>query len=563
MMTLLEKSQRIVETAVGTSMNRALQMKADGVIGGSLAPADTFGFGRWAEQSKYKERFAQFRGTVYSAINATSLHACKADTKVASVKGKEKEKKPRGRKALLLKSMPTSMRSKAAESELEVHEDHPLKKLLEKPNPFQGRLQFVYSFIANINLTGKGYIVGGVGEDDQMELYALPSSWVTPQYDKGKLTGWKVGDPGKPIVQHEELKPNQVVCAYMPDPSDPRGSLAPAASQSPAIRVNDKIWASREMFFENGIYPGSIVTVGTDPHPDAGGKRPRLTAGQRRQVNAAIKSVMAGVANHGNPAIIDGLIEKIERLSMTSEEMGWEKSAAETKAAILSTFCCHPYILGEYVPGSFAQAKNIMELFYGRVNVFLDMLGNAVTTLINALGGDEELLVWWEPLEYSDEESRWKKMMDLRRNNDITQNELRAEAGLPPDEDDSEDVVGTHAQHVIALLEKKGSGAITRDQCFAVLKGMGFAEDIAEDMAGEEIEPPEKAPETPPGAVPPGAEGKPLKPGEGPQTPSSGPQSPLEPEEELLAAAKALRSVPRDVSSRVAAMICKAAEMRS
>ena len=531
---MLSKAQQHLDSVVNQASASVLRTK-QGAIDGTFAPV-AGGIDQWQSRAKNRERYALFRGTLYAAVNALSMHAAGQPPVVKRLKGTEK---PKGKKA--------------ASREMEVAEDHPLVKTLRKPNPFQDGWQFVYMFVSNINLTGRAYVVGDTDSKGNLELYALPTSWVSPLYQDGKQTGWRVGDPNKPQSSHQDLKPEQVVCASLPNPADPRAALAPAESQMPAIRVDDNIWSSREMFFHNGIFPGCIVTVGQNPHPDAGNTgRPMLSSTQRRQVHAAIKKVMGGVANYGNPAIVDGLIESIERLSMTSNEMGWEKSAAETKAAILSAFCVHPYILGEHMPGSMAQAKVIKELFYERVNIFLRMLGSSVTAYLEGMGGDEVVVIEWKPKEFVDEEAQWKRLQDARRNDDVGQNEIREYLGLPPEEDKTENIIGKAAKDVLAVLQTKSQGMIKRSQAVAFIVGMGIPQDKAEAMVGEdEPEPPAQSPSGP-GAGPPGGKpsGKPT-PGEPPT------EAPETPADQLKKAIKYLREAPLDVSGALARRIVK------
>jgi hypothetical protein len=95
---------------------------------------------------------------------------------------------------------------------------------------------------------------------------------------------------------------------------------------------------------------------------------------------------MGGVANYGEPAIVDGMIESVTRLSATQNEMGWEKSEDKIRTRILSAFGVHPYILGEPVGvGGYAQVVNIEKRFYKRVNTFLDMLSTVVTNFVGPM----------------------------------------------------------------------------------------------------------------------------------------------------------------------------------
>ena len=177
---------------------------------------------------------------------------------------------------------------------------------------------------------------------------------------------------------------------------------------------------------------------------------------------------MAGIHNYGNPAIIDGYIESIDKLSMGQNEMGWEKSEASTKQAILTAFCVHPFILGEAMPGSYAQMAIVLSRFYERVNTYLDMLGSVITNFVGTAEQEDDLLVWWEKKEVVDPQLRASNLMGLRSNDDISQDEIRAEFGFGPDEDRNQSVLGKNAAQVIKTLELLGAGTITEKQAIQV-----------------------------------------------------------------------------------------------
>src|SRR5690606_7543873 len=146
-----------------------------------------------------------------------------------------------------------------------------------------------------------------------------------------------------------------------------------------------------------------------------------------------------------NPAIIDGMIEKIERLSATSNEMGWEKSEKTNRTRLLSAFGVHPFILGEAVPGSYAQSYNVEKIFFENVNTYLDMLGSCMSHFAGVLTGDENLMVWWDacrPIDPAQEALQWNQG---RSRDDVSQNEWRAWMDLPPDEDKNQNIIGKAA----------------------------------------------------------------------------------------------------------------------
>ena len=482
----------------------ALREKDAGVLGGIMSMGGGMSaLGSWQNEARYRERYNLFHGTLYAAINAIAHEAAGQEPHVGRTKIKEKKKGPKGSKTIDMirtknghyiskKSLPARIRTKAANDELEILENHQLMSTLSQPNPIQGGWQFVYSFMANLLLTGWSYVVGGVSEEtNELEYYSLPTTWIKPDHTDGPFSKFRIVNPRNPTAgaDEEPLTRDNVAFAYLPNPADPLSALAPAAAQMMAIRIEDNIWTSREQLFGNGIFPSVIITVGKDPHPDVpAGLRPRLTGGQRRQVYTAIRKVMGGVANYGSPAIVDGLIEKIERLSMSATEMGWEKSEPAVKAAILSTFCVHPFILGEGAPGSYAQMAIVSSRFNKRVNTYLMMLGNLMTNFCGGHLDDEDLLVWWDECEDVDPTRRDAMWRFARQNNDVSQNEFRAEMGLGPDEDRNESLLDKGLLGgLVQLLSQAGQGAVQPVQLEAILIGLGLPSDLAKKISGKGI----------------------------------------------------------------------------
>jgi hypothetical protein len=265
-------------------------------------------------------------------------------------------------------------------------------------------------------------------------------------------------------------------------------AASPAASQEIAVSIDEKIQTCQVRHFENGVFPSVVVTVGKNPHPDlqGGGVRPRLTPAQRRQVYAAIKKVSGGVANYGNPAIVDGLIENITRFSSTQDEIGWEKSEQTIKQRIYSAFCVHPFITGEQMPGSYAQAAVVGSRFGKRLNIALDMLSLMMTDFVKD-EVDDNVVVEYEPYSVEDPQmiqGMWDK---ARANNDVTQNEYRTQRlGLPPDEDSNQSYLDKSSATVAATIaEKVTAGAMTPEQGAAILEAIGLPSEFAERIAGE------------------------------------------------------------------------------
>lgn len=516
MSTAIDRALIRSRSVVSSAHDFALSLKATGTISSFLDVGPSAGLAQLAQfqdQSANTQLYMQFRGWVHAAINALSTEAAKQPVHVGRMVGPKGKGGPSGVKTARMvngdfvvecikdhhiRKMTSGARTKAAKNELEVFNEHLLIDVFERPNPIQYGWQFVYSFVSNLCLTGWSFIVGGRDDDGRPELYSLPTTWVYPDHSKGSFAEFRIINPKNPssAVEQKPLTREQVAFAYLPNPSDPLAGLAPARAQNLAIKIDDHIQSSQATFFKNAIFPSAIVTIGKMPHPDVpGGIRPRLTAAQRRQVYGAIRKVSAGISNYGNPAIIDGLIESIERLSPAQNEIGWEKSEKSVRTRILSAFGVHPFILGEEMAGSYAQAYVVQDRFCSRVNVFLDLLSTVMSDFAPSLleKNKEKLLVWWEEAKAVDPSMVKSLWEGARGRDDVSQNEFRAFMDLPPDEDRNEAVINkSSVQAIGGLAAQVKGGQLAPEQCVAILEGLGLPTEMAEKIAGEAPPPKEE-----------------------------------------------------------------------
>jgi len=486
----LEQSRAVSATAY----SRAVQMKNAGIF----TPPPGSQFSDFQNQRTNRERYGLFRGWLYSAVHALAEEAAGQPVnigKLVEVELREEERSVPGRtKSWLRRKMTTGIRTKISHSNFDLIEDHPLLDALEKPNSIQHRWQFVYNFVANLNLTGWSYIIGGETNDGGMEFFCVPTTWVHPIHTKGPFAEFKVYNPRDAAskMDAEPMSRDNVAFAYLPNPADPLQAMPPAQAQLAGIRIDDHIQASQERFFENGVFPSVVLTVGKNPHPDvSGGIRPRLTGAQHRQVISAIQKKWSGVANYGVPAIVDGMIESIERLSATQNEMGWEKSEMNIRTRILSAFGVHPYILGEPVGvGGYAQVANIEKRFCKRVNTFLDMLSCLMTNFaVPMVGASEKLFIWWEECAPTDPALRQKSVQAARKNGDVSRNEIRAELGYPPREEPETNPMLESPQGLTAavgILTAMAQGAIQSETAVLLFTTFyGLPEDQAKLLVGK------------------------------------------------------------------------------
>ena len=163
MTTPMDKALMHMRSVQETASVTVLDMKKAGRIPDVFnTDGSSFGqLGQFFDQGSYQQRYGLFRGWVHSAVNAIAEHAALQPCQLGRLLGSDNGKKPKRTKFYNKKVLPNHLRSKSADSELEVLQGHSFYDVLEHPNPIQHRWQFVYSFIANLCLTGWGFIIGG------------------------------------------------------------------------------------------------------------------------------------------------------------------------------------------------------------------------------------------------------------------------------------------------------------------------------------------------------------------------------------------------------------------
>ncbi len=483
-MKALDKAIERVEAVKSAQFEKRQRTGAYSQIGDSTPGA----YATKRQQQNLSSRYSLFQGWLYSAIHALSSRAANA----SCVLGKKEytldpeiigEESPK-------RAIPGHKLITRPDGHVKYHGDsqnvsvldakHLAYDVVQNPNPFQSKWDFLYMITSNLNLTGWAFVVvdypnQGKKSRNRPHFYALPSSWIIPDHQNGPFSKFFLINPNDHNAKPLELSPNNVGMARFPNPGNPLAASSPVAAQLRAIKIDQNIQSSQEMFFENGIFPSVIVSMGKQPHPDAmsDGVRPRLSAAQRRQVTNAIRKVMTGVHNYGNPAIIDGMIDSIERLSATQNEMGWEKSEDKVRTRILSSLGVHPFMLGELSNvGGYAQATVIRQQFCDRVNILLGMSSLLVEKLIQ-LHLDPALMFWYEKCEAEDLQLQAQNMRDARANGDISKNEFRAFLNLPPVEESNKDPSLSSTQginNLMSVLQMFSNGALNFEQARSLLK---------------------------------------------------------------------------------------------
>jgi len=438
-------------------------------------------------QGSAADKYQYFKDWVYVAIHciADRVAALAWEAGEITNAGENPERSFNRR----LQKIPARVQQKANSSqEIKSIASHPVLDLLARPNSLQHKYEFLYFTVANLEIAGKVYwIVGKDDDSDEEAIYAVPVHWMEYKSDQ-KLYKFKP----RSDVEGVDVPAEFVTQAYFPNPSDPGSWYSPLVACFSAVRIDRYIQGSQDQTFQRGIHPNLIVTVGADPGT---GKRPQLTGAQRRQFIRAIREVLSQTVNIGDPVILDSLIESVHKLHLTPQEMDWPASGEIVKKRIFQTYRVNPYVVGEVTGVNKAQAVVAEQTFNTQV---VNPIGGSVSEMATDFLGPryetpKRLLVYLEQAITEDPDQLLRTWATLRRNGDVTQDEIRsAVLGLAPldqrdDQSNITQLVGGFTG-VLSLLQQVNYGLIGIDQAIALLtRYLRISEEDAVAIIGKPV----------------------------------------------------------------------------
>ncbi len=327
----------------------------------------------------------------------------------------------------------TPKRSKSLGEFAEPLNSHPMLDALADPNPLSTKWSLLYSTAASVLLSGRAHW-WLPSEGKRVEIWYLPPDWCEPlDVFRGE---WRVRPKGSAegfVVPGDEL-----AMMFLPDPSDIFASKSPLQACAPAVAVDEQIQNAQFKAFKNGLFPGMMLRVARMPNMSGSGEgiRPTLTEAQRRDLIAGIKKCYRGVENYGEPLIVDGTIEGVEKLTVAPQEMDFIGSAESVKQRILQSFGVNDIVLGSTQGGNRAQAVTAMEAFADCVvNPLAEQLSQCLTQwVLPRFGSSDGLVAWIEPFAPTDPDLELKQWTTAIQLGCASRNEFRgAVLGLKPD----------------------------------------------------------------------------------------------------------------------------------
>ncbi len=362
--------------------------------------------------SKAKEQISHYRGYVYAAIKAVATRVAAQNFSMGKVAGR-----PTGKKIV---DLPKHI--KHLGDNLEPMPSHPFLDCLNCPNPLLVRWSLLYSLTSSLLLTGKSFLWVTEAENG-LQCWPIPASWIEPA-DLMRGT-WKL----RPFGAGEEIElPNeQICCVMLPSPGSPFDSVSPLQAVAHPVAIDEEIQHAQYRTFKNGIFPGVMVRVGRMPgFAGEKGERPILSGGQRREVIDAIMKMYNSTTGKNAPLVVDGMIESVEKLTNTPEEMDFLGSGKAVKSRILEAFGVSPAVLGQLENSNRAAAAVAEANFCANtVNPLIELMSESLTKFCQTYYSDKRLVCWITAASADDRELTLQAWRDAKDASFISQNEYR------------------------------------------------------------------------------------------------------------------------------------------
>ncbi len=310
-----------------------------------------------------------------------------------------------------------------------VGDNHPLVRLLAKPNALEVAWDFWAELNMFLDLTGNCYVwVVPNKLGLPAELWVIPAHWVRPRLAMGK----EVNEAG--LIEYYEVQPfigssamripaNEIIWLRTPNPMHMLDGYSPQTAGAEWIDAGESVDQSRFWQFKNGCFPIGAVQLGS--------KYEGVDQFDLERYQAQFYARIQGEAKYGLPIIMPPDAE-YKPLTIAPVEMGYIESADQLKDWILALYNVPKEVVGLQPTGSDLSWYAPMLLFARQaIAPRLQYLGQALTARL-AMRYDPHLRLWWDdPTPNNPQQINSDIAQDLAARA-ISPNEVRAIRGRDP-----------------------------------------------------------------------------------------------------------------------------------
>ncbi|MEM8556096.1 MAG: phage portal protein [Pseudomonadota bacterium] len=307
-------------------------------------------------------------------------------------------------------------------------ETHPVAALLSRPNAAQGRAELLESLVAQLLLSGNGYVEAVGGED------ALPFELHVLRSDRMNLVpgsdGWPVAyeySVGGRKHRFDASNGQTPICHIKSfHPQDDHYGLAPMQAAATAIDLHNSASKWSKALLDNAARPsGAIVYRSADGQGS-------MAQDQYDRLLEEMAANYQGARNAGRPMLLEGGLDW-KPMGFSPSDMEFQKTKEAAAREIALAFGVPPMLLG--IPGdaTYSNYQEANRAFY-RLTV-LPLASRVLAALGHWLTGFTGETVELRPdLDQvpalaTEREAQWRRVANAEF---LTDAEKRQMLGLPP-----------------------------------------------------------------------------------------------------------------------------------
>jgi HK97 family phage portal protein len=304
--------------------------------------------------------------------------------------------------------------------------DHPLGRLLARPNPRADGATLLEALYTHLLLAGNAYLECVTIDGAPRELYALrPDRMrVVPGAD-GWAEAYEYTAGGRTVRFLQEAPLPPILHVALTHPLDDHYGLAPLEAAATAIDTHNSAARWNKALLDNAARPSGALVY-------AGPEGALLSEAQFERLKRELETTYQGAANAGRPLVLEGGLDW-KAMSLTPKDMDFldAKNAAAREIAL--AFGVPPMLLG--IPGdnTYANYQEANRALWRQSILPLAnrMLCALAQWLAPAYGGELRLAVDTDALDAlaSDRAAAWKRVGEAAF---LTLNEKREALGYGP-----------------------------------------------------------------------------------------------------------------------------------
>jgi HK97 family phage portal protein len=242
--------------------------------------------------------------------------------------------------------------------------DHPLARVLVRPNPATTRYRLVEDLVTDLAVFGNAYWAKVKPADGPVALFRLPASRTVPTGDNPfYATGYRfTGNRGQ-----TDLAADRVVHFRLPNPEDPRVGLSPLESLRRTLAEADAADEYRAGLWRSGARISGVITRPTDA--------PEWSDAARARFRASWNARYSGTGSEigGTPILEDGMA--FTEASFSARDSQYVESRRLSEEEVARAYHVPPPMVGLLEHATFSNITEQHAMLYS------DCLGPWLTAI--------------------------------------------------------------------------------------------------------------------------------------------------------------------------------------